>query len=534
MDRETKRAKPPRPKGERKKQLIQKGKHGLWRVIFSRTGIIVLLLLLQIALMLTLYLRFRQYMVHYFSVSSVLTGVMVLWLMNSEGEPSAKSTWLILFLLFPLAGSLFYFYCRLDIGHRALRDRCRQINRDAARTMTQGPAFRALEEESPADAGLAAYLFEAGSFPVYDKTAVQYYPSGEDFFPALLDELERAERFIFLEYFIIEPGIMWDKVLEVLCRKADQGVNVRVLYDGTCEFFRVPRGYWKTLEEKNVRCRVFAPIHPFVSTHYNYRDHRKIAIVDGRIAFTGGVNMADEYINETHPFGQWKDTALRLEGEGVRSFTLLFLEMWHVSERGELKLEPWLSASVPCAAPTSGYVIPYGDNPLDDEPVGEWVYTHILSQAKHYVHIMTPYLILDSELENALRFAARRGVEVSIILPHTPDKRIPFALAKTHLPRLTAAGVKVYEYLPGFIHAKSFVSDGCRAVVGTINLDYRSLYHHFECAAFLYGEEKAGPVEADFQRTLADCQRITRDGAARPGLGWKLLGTLMKIIAPMM
>jgi cardiolipin synthase len=272
---------------------------------------------------------------------------------------------------------------------------------------------------------------------------------------------------------------------------------------------------------------------PFVSTHYNYRGHRKIAIIDGHTAFTGGINLADEYINEKKRFGHWKDTALMLKGEAVRGFTLMFLQMWSMEEK-ELNFAPYLSRPLPPAEGNGGFVVPYCDCPLEQRRLAQQVYMDILNRAKRYVHIMTPYLILDGEMENALCYAAERGVDVRIILPGIPDKKIPYALAKTHYPSLLEAGVRIFEYTPGFVHAKSFVCDDIEAVVGTINLDYRSLYHHFECAAYLYGGDCIGDIEADFAATERLCRRVTRETLRSEKLLTRMTGFLLKVIAPLL
>ena len=278
---------------------------------------------------------------------------------------------------------------------------------------------------------------------------------------------------------------------------------------------------------------MFAPLSPFVSTYYNYRDHRKILVIDGHTAFNGGVNLADEYINQKEKFGHWKDTAVMLKGEAVKSFTLMFLQMWGIDER-EGEYQKFLSAPVLPAQGAAGYVIPYGDCPLDDDKLGERVYMDILNRSQEYVHIMTPYLILDGEMETAFKFAAERGVEVSLLLPGIPDKKVPYALAKTHYASLLESGVKIYEYTPGFVHAKVFVSDSREAVVGTINLDYRSLYHHFECATYLYGVDCIKELEEDFQNTLGKCRLVTMDMVRREKWTVKLTGRLVKAAAPLM
>lgn len=299
---------------------------------------------------------------------------------------------------------------------------------------------------------------------------------------------------------------MWGRILEVLARKAAQGVDVRVMYDGTCEFSTLPRDYPSRLEALGIQCKVFSPVTPFVSTHYNYRDHRKILVIDGQVGFTGGVNLADEYINHIEKYGRWKDSALMLEGEGVRSMTALFLQMWSILCQPEF--EQFLSDPIPAAANAKGFVVPYGDCPLDGERVGEMVYMDMLNRARKYVHIISPYLILDGELETALRFAAERGVDVHLILPGKPDKWFVYALAKTHYKALLSSGVKISEWQPGFTHAKIVIADGVEAVAGTINLDYRSLYHHFENAVWMRGTDCIANMEADFQDTLTRCRRV--------------------------
>lgn len=270
-----------------------------------------------------------------------------------------------------------------------------------------------------------------------------------------------------------------------------------------------------------------------MSTHYNYRDHRKILVIDGHTAFNGGVNLADEYINQKEKFGHWKDTAVMIKGEAVRSFTLMFLQMWGISER-ETDYAHFLSFPARPVRQAEGYVIPYGDCPLDNDKLGERVYMDMLNRSLKYVHIMSPYLILDGELETALQFAAERGVEIVLLLPGIPDKRIPYALAKTHYAPLLKSGVKIYEYIPGFVHAKVCVSDAREAVVGTINLDYRSLYHHFECATYMCGTACIPEIETDFQACLAKSRQVTMENVRREKWTVKLAGRLTKAVAPLL
>lgn len=326
---------------------------------------------------------------------------------------------------------------------------------------------------------------------------------------------------------------MWGKVLEILAEKAAEGVEVRMLYDGTCEFSTLPHDYPKRLQKLGIQCKMFAPLKPFVSTYYNYRDHRKILVIDGHTAFNGGINLADQYINRVEKHGHWKDTAVMLQGEAAASFTLMFLQMWNLDEK-KTEFQKYLDCSAEMQRDAKGYILPFGDYPLDRDKVGERVYMDILNQSHRYVHIMSPYLILDGEMKAALQFAAERGIDVKIILPGIPDKKIPYALAKTHYASLLKSGVQIYEYTPGFVHAKVFVSDDCKAVVGTINLDYRSFYHHFECATYMCHTQCISDIEKDFQDTLAKCRKVTKETIRREKWTMKVTGCIAKTIAPLL
>lgn len=515
-------------------RLLKKGRRGLWRAVFSRAGLIALFLLLQFALLLVGYSYLQDFMPHYYTFSLLFTGAMGLFLINSRHEPNSKLTWLLVILVLPVFGGLLYLYTQSDLGHRILRDRYAAISKETRESLPQSvDTLMRMEDEAPEMQGLARYVNRSGCFPVYDETEARYFPLGDEMFPVLLEELEKAEKFIFLEFFVVDEGEMWGRILEILARKAAQGVDVRLLYDGTNEFFTLPRNYPRRLEALGITCRVFAPVMPFVSTHYNYRDHRKILVIDGKTAFTGGINLADEYINKVRRFGHWKDTAVMLRGEAARSFTLMFLQMWSLEEG---KPEQWelLTAPAERRPEAKGFVMPYADCPLDREQVGEWVYLDILNRARKYVHIMTPYLILDGEMETALKFAAERGVDVRLILPGIPDKRLPYALAKTHYRSLLESGVRIYEYSPGFVHAKVFVSDDREATVGTINLDYRSLYHHFECGTYLQQTDCIRDIEADFLATQEQCRAVTPETVRKEKLRVKLEGALMKVLAPLL
>ena len=515
--------------------LLEKGKKGVIHMIFSRFGIILLLLVIQVLFLFGLFFKFRQLAPHYLGFATLFYLVMIVVLVNSDHDASAKITWLIVMMVFPVFGALLYLYTSVELGHRALKKRMLSIMARTRQAIPQEQrVLEKVEAASPELADLHYYVNHTGCFPVYENTRVKYFPLGEEMFEAMLAELQKAERFIFLEYFILDEGYMWGRLLDVLSRKAREGVDVRVMYDGTCEFALLPRVYPRKLEALGIRCKVFSPITPFVSTHYNYRDHRKIMVIDGRTAFNGGINLADEYINHIRRFGHWKDTGVMLQGDAVDSFTLMFLQMWYVNEP-LCDFTPFLTArEFPPTGESRGFVMPYGDCPLDDYNVGESVYMDILNRAHDYVYIMTPYLILDGELAKALTFAAQRSVDVRLILPHISDSFVAQSLAKTYYRPLLKAGVKIYEYTPGFVHAKVFVSDDCKAVVGTINMDYRSLYHHFECATYLHGTDCVADIKEDFLATLDKCQEATLDTVRNEKWHVRLVGNLMKFVAPLL
>ena len=509
----------------------------LFRIVFGRTTFVILGLLLQIAFFFSIFRWLGNY-IHFVYITYVLvSSSVVIAILNRPMDSSFKMAWIIPVLLIPIFGIILYVFVQVQFQTRAL---ARRVNLSVEKTkpyLVQDPQVqKRLRAASVRGSRLVDYMNHIAGFPVYENTAAKFFPLGEDMFEQLMEELKAAKHFIFMEYFIIDRGYMWDSILEVLRQKAAEGVEVRVMYDGMCCLMLLPYHYPHKLENMGIRCQMFSPIKPVLSTHQNYRDHRKVTVIDGHTAFTGGVNLADEYINRKERFGHWKDTAIMLEGDAVRSFTLMFLEMWNVAKSEKVEeFDPYLDVIYEREKHSGeGFVIPYGDSPIDGEHVGKMVYMDILNTSKRYVHIMTPYLILDNEMMTALKFAAKRGVEVIIIMPHVPDKWYAFVLAKTYYNELLDAGVQIYEYTPGFVHAKVFTSDDRKAVVGTINMDYRSLYLHFECAAFLYENSEIPAVENDFQETLKKCQKITQEDYKKQKSFDKIAGSILRVFAPLM
>ena len=509
-------------------------KKGLAALLFSRFFVIAALILLQVAMVALVYVWLSQYKTIYTVFIVLFTLLMIFYLFNNPMDSSAKLTWMFIIAVMPIVGAVFLYFTQANHGNRRLKRKEASLIEQTKDAIPQNErVMKELEEDGSGLDDLSVYLQRSGCFPVYDNTEVQYFPLGEYKFTAMLEELRKAEKYIYMEYFIVEEGYMWSEILKILVEKAKAGVDVRVMYDGMCEISTLPADYWKLLEKEGIRAKAFSPIIPVMSSHYNYRDHRKILVIDGKVAFNGGVNLADEYINRIERFGHWKDTALMIKGDAVKSFALMFLQMWNITELSPVFPPVTEDTGYTPDAP-SGYVMPYSDYPLDGERVGETVYMDILYRATDYVHIMTPYLILDGELETALKYAAKRGVDVKLILPGIPDKKMAYALAKSHYRELLRAGVKIYEYTPGFVHAKVFVSDDKKAVVGTINLDYRSLYHHFECATYLYKTACIPEIEGDFQDTLSKCRTVTEETIKNEKFSYKLMGGLMKFIAPLM
>lgn len=458
----------------------------------------------------------------------------MIYLYNARGIPDFKLVWMLPIILLPVVGALLYLYFTLQPGTRLIYKRLTDLSEETGKYVIQNPEVKKrLRSTDPQTAHLADYLSEYADAPVYGHTSVKYYSLGDYQYKDILSELKKAERFIFLEFFIVAEGEMWESILDILKAKVKEGVEVRVMYDGTCVLSLLPYFYPEILEKEGIACKMFAPIKPVFSTHYNNRDHRKILVIDGKTAFTGGTNLADEYINRKLRFGHWKDTAVMIKGKAVESFTYMFLEMWNVSEKRPEDYQRYRTPGEFSMA-NDGYVIPYGSSPYGSERVGKQVYMDILNTAKNYVHIMTPYLILDHEFLMTLIYAAKRGVEVRIIMPHIPDKKTAFSLAKTYYNELLEAGVEIYEYEPGFVHAKVFVSDDEKATVGTINLDYRSFYHHFECGLFMYRNSQIPYIKRDFQETLEKCIKIQVSDYKKLKLSTRVLGKILRPFAPLM
>lgn len=463
--------------------------------------------------------------------------IAILWLVSKDINPSYKLAWTILILALPIAGAVIYaMFGKSRLG-KELQEKLDDSFKEASGYLKQDQAvLDALEQQSKTAARQSEYLCSKARFPVYRKTKTQYFRTGQELYSQMLGALNRAEHYIFMEYFIIDDGEMWQGILDILAEKARLGLDVRLIYDDWGCASTMPQEFQMSLQRRGIRCEVFNPLVPIASVLLNNRDHRKITVIDGYIGFTGGVNLADEYINRKERFGYWKDTGIMLRGEAVWSFTVMFLQMWnvlaHETKVDFAKYRPheWHEAEFE----DDGFVQPYGDTPLDHETVGESVYLNIINRAKKYVYIFTPYLITDNEVMTALCLAAKSGIDVRIVTPGIPDKKLVFLLTRSYYDRLLASGVRVFEYKPGFLHAKSFVCDDCIATVGTINLDYRSLYLHFECGVWMYRSEAVMQIKEDSIDILKHCREITAEDCLNKRTLTRIGQSILRLFAPLL
>lgn len=509
----------------------------LFKIVFSRTMIALLALAFQIAVLYVSYKFYEQYIGYIFIGFILISAGVVIYIINAKQNPAFKLAWIIPILVFPFFGVTMYIFLKSQQTPRRIQKRIKQLENEAKPLLVQDEdILNEVKERSNRIYNLSKYMKNTGDFLLYKNTDIEYFPIGEAKFKRLLEELKKANKYIFMEYYIIAKSKMWNTILAILEQKVKEGVEVRVMYDGMCSISMLPWHFDDKLNEKGIKCKVFSPIYPVISTTQNNRDHRKIVIIDGKVAFTGGINIGDEYINEYERFGHWKDTSIMLQGDAVKSFVVMFLQMWNLDEKFKDDYNKYINDEKNnfISNDKEGFVLPYSDNPYDEYNVAEQVYLDILNTAKRYVHIMTPYLILDNEIMMALKYAAKRGVEVIITMPHIPDKQYAYLLAKTYYRELLESGVKIYEYTPGFVHAKVFVSDDEEAVVGTINLDFRSLYLNFECAAYMYQSKVIKEIEEDYQNTLLECQEITIESYNKYSIFKKIVGRVLRLFAPLM
>ena len=509
--------------------------------IFSRRVIVILLLLLQIILLGVSFLMLAQYTPYLYLINLLISFVIIVYIVNRQESPEFKIAWLTFMCLLPIFGILYYLYIELSPKWRENALKVQNLIRDTAYLLEGNEkVFNNAAHQRPEQIGLLNFLQKNGPYPVYNETDMTYYNEGEKGFEAIKTALKNAKRYIFMEYFAVSPGKLLDEIVDILIERADSGVEVRFMYDGFSHTKTLPDDFPVRLREMGILVNVFEPLNPFLSTDQNYRDHRKMTVIDGEIAFTGGFNLGDEYANFIHPFGHWKDVVVKLNGDAVKTFVVLFLQNWHLEGNKQKDIwEDYLAEDIDRPEKNGsnvkkGFAVPYADSPNIPNEIGETVYVDILNHAKDYVWIMSPYLILGSVILKAIAYAGKRGVDVEIIIPHIPDKKIPFLIARSFYPELMNAGVKIYEYTPGFVHAKVFVSDDSVATVGSYNMDSRSFYLNYEVGVWFANCMAVKDIADDFKKTRMECQEMKLSDYEALSLTSRIVGRVLRIFGPLM
>ena len=482
-------------------------RNGVSRLVFAALSI-----LLEITLIVLLFTVLNRYAEWVNTFTRILALILVLTIYGQHKTSTMKMPWIMLIMAFPVMGVVLYLLVGLNGTTRKMRNRFEKIDKVLLPKLPDSHDLtEQMKKEDAGAAGISAYLSRYSGYPVYQNTDVRYYDDAAKGLEAQLAEIAKAEKFVFMEYHAIEDKEAWHRIQTVLEERVKAGVEVRFFYDDMGSIGFINTDFVKKLESVGIKCRVFNPFAQGLNLFLNNRDHRKITVVDGKVGFTGGYNLANEYFNITHPYGQWKDTGIRLEGDAVRSLTITFLEMWNAikaSDQDDTDIDRYLPES-DYQAEEKGYVQPYADSPMDDEQVGEEVYISMANKAEKYCYYITPYLIITDEMTHALSLAAKRGVDVRIITPGIPDKKLVYGVTRSFYGGLVRNGVRIFEWEPGFCHAKMSIADDKMATCGTINLDYRSLYHHFENGCFLYHCSAVAEIKMDFDKTFTECREVT-------------------------
>lgn len=504
------------------------------KFLTSRLFIVSILILVQILIILAFVFTLSRNYAFVAGGFWFFSLVIVVVIINKQTNPVVKLPWILLITLMPVFGVLLY----MKFGSSKLKKKDEEIlqkEKEEFKKLYDGanPHLQTLRKQDPFAASQVSYINTVTDMPLCTNTDVTYFSLGEEMFEALVKELAAAKHYIFMEYFVVAPGFVWNTVLDILIHKVAEGLDVRFMYDDVGSVGTLPYRYNKLLEQSGIHCVAFNPYRATLKTILHNRDHRKITVIDGKTAFTGGINLADEYVNRRERFGHWKDGGIMLKGEAAFSFSLMFLELWGLYRGMENDYAGYLPAEN-YNANGKGFVQPYSDTPMDTEHVGELVYLNVINQATDYLYITTPYLIIDNELVTALELAAKRKVDVRIITPAIPDKWLVHELTCSYYGELLAAGVRIYQYTPGFMHSKNFVTDDRIATVGTINLDFRSLYHHYECGVWMYGTDCIKNIKADFVKTLEVCEEFTRESVKKTKVPKRLVRAVFKIFAPLL
>ena len=503
-------------------------KNSIGRLMFAALGFVI-----QVVWIIMLCLKLNDYSAAISLGSSVLALCVAFYIYGKDMNAGFKLPWIIAILAFPVLGLCLYFLFGRPGATKHMRQHFEKIDADLEGTLVQDEnVLKNLEATDFAVANQARYLWKCAGYPAWQNTDVEFHKTAEEGLEAQKRELRKAKKFIFMEYHAIEESSAFLELKEILVQKAKEGVEVRVFYDDVGSFVFINKDFIKRMEAVGIQCRVFNPMHPFLNIFMNTRDHRKITVIDGKVGFTGGYNLAEEYFNRTHPYGYWKDTGIMLTGDAVRNLTVMFLEMWNAVRKTDMDYDKYLP-KVEYTAKEQGFVQPYADSPLDHETTGENVYMNLIKNAKHEIFFTTPYLIITDEMSRELRMAARRGVDVRIVTPGIPDKKMVYQMTRSYYSELARNGVRIYEYTPGFIHAKQCVCDGESATVGTINMDYRSLYLHFENGVLMYHYDAVAEIRKDFEDIFAASTEVTEKYNGRKSVLARMGRGVLRLFSPL-
>lgn len=503
-------------------------KNSIGRLMFAALGFVI-----QVVWIIMLCLKLNDYSAAISLGSSVLALCVAFYIYGKDMNAGFKLPWIIAILAFPVLGLCLYFLFGRPGATKHMRQHFEKIDADLEGTLVQDEnVLKNLEATDFAVANQARYLWKCAGYPAWQNTDVEFHKTAEEGLEAQKRELRKAKKFIFMEYHAIEESSAFLELKEILVQKAKEGVEVRVFYDDVGSFVFINKDFIKRMEAVGIQCRVFNPMHPFLNIFMNNRDHRKITVIDGKVGFTGGYNLAEEYFNRTHPYGYWKDTGIMLTGDAVRNLTVMFLEMWNAVRKTDMDYDKYLP-KVEYTAKEQGFVQPYADSPLDHETTGENVYMNLIKNAKHEIFFTTPYLIITDEMSRELRMAARRGVDVRIVTPGIPDKKMVYQMTRSYYSELARNGVRIYEYTPGFIHAKQCVCDGESATVGTINMDYRSLYLHFENGVLMYHYDAVAEIRKDFEDIFAVSTEVTEKYNGRKSVPARMGRGVLRLFSPL-
>lgn len=512
-------------KTEEKKQTM---KNSVGRAFMAAFGVV-----LQVYWIVTFAIKLNSYYAVLSTATSFVALILVFRIYGETYNSAYKMSWIVLILAFPILGVCLFVLFGNEGSTAMIRHHLANIDTQTDKLLNQKPDVLEHLKKDRRIYNQSWYLWKKAGFPVYQNTDVRFYKDTCEALEAQKEELKKAEKFIFMEYHAIQDSTAWAGIEAILKEKAASGVDVRVFYDDMGSIGFLSKSFVKRLQSEGIKCKVFNPVMPVLNVFMNNRDHRKITVIDGKVGFTGGYNLADEYFNLTHPYGQWKDSGIRLEGEAVRSLTVIFLRLWSALEKEKEDLSGFFP-EVSCDASAQGFVQPYSDSPLDGERTGENVYLNLIKGAQDYVYITTPYLIIDDEMKRELTMAAERGVDVRIVTPGIPDKKLIYSVTRSYYAGLATRGVRIYEYEPGFIHAKQFLGDGEIAAVGTINLDFRSLYLHFENGCLFYNCPAVADVKTDFDELFEISREVTGKYSAKQNVAVRGVQCILRLFSPLM